>query len=111
MEKKTIIKYVRSSPKKLRMITDVVIGKKAVDVLPILKLDIKKSSRLLFGAIKGALHQFDKQMHTDVTVKNIAINKGPSFKRWRPGSKGMAHRYEKRTAHIEVTLQLPDRTK
>ena len=49
--------------------------------------------------LKNCLSQYKPDQTEQVYIKNIIANKGPSFKRWRPGSRGMAKPYTKYTAH------------
>lgn len=107
MEKKARIKYLRMSPKKLRMVLSgfSVNGKSAEAVINELEVDGKKDALFIASAVKSALNLFEKNEQKEVIIKNIIINEGPRFKRWRAGSRGMAQKYTRRTSHIEVILK------
>lgn len=111
MEKKAIHKYLRISSKKLRLRIDQLKGQQTVTVMEELELEGGKQARLLFKALKNCLSQYKPDQTEQVYIKNIIVNKGPSFKRWRPGSRGMAKPYTKYTAHLEVVLELPEPAK
>ncbi len=106
MEKKVRIKYLRISPKKLRMLLSdlLIIGEKAELLLKKLETDGKKGAIFIADALKSCLSLFEKNKQSETVVKNIIVNEGPRFKRWRPGGRGMAHRYTRRTSHLEVIL-------
>lgn len=109
MEKTIVSKYIRISPKKLRMVVEAVKGKKAQDVLDGIKLTPRKSTRFIYDIVKSCLSQFDSAAQKDAVVKNLFVDKGPMFKRWRPGGRGMAHKYVHRTSHLSVTLKVEDK--
>lgn len=109
MEKTVVAKYVRVSPKKLRMIVGAVKNMKAEDILSSVKLTTRKGTRFIFSAVKSCLTQFDKEIQKEVYVKNIKVDKGPMLKRWRPGGRGMAHKYVHRTSHLSVTLAVVEK--
>lgn len=108
MEKKTIAKYLRISPKKLLFLVDDLKAKPAEEIMVITKTNFKKGSRFIYQAIKSALTLFNKEDQAKVIVKNLIVNKGPAFKRFRPGGRGVSHPYSRRTAHLEVVLELPE---
>ncbi len=45
----------------------------------------------------------------DLKIKRVQINEGPIYKRWQPVSRGMAHPIKKRTSHIEIVLEVPEK--
>lgn len=109
MERTVISRYIRVSPKKLRMVIEAVKGEKAEDILAMVKLTPRKSTKFIYDSVKSCLSQFDKAVQKDVVIKGIAVDAGPMFKRWRPGGRGMAHKYVHRTSHLSVTLKVEDK--
>ncbi len=89
----------------MRMMVGEVKHRKAEEAMGVLGVHARKSAKFLAKAIKSGLALFGKDKQKDVVIKNIEVNQGPTFKRWRPGSRGMAKKYEKRTAHLEITLE------
>ncbi|MFA6005236.1 MAG: uL22 family ribosomal protein [Patescibacteria group bacterium] len=104
MERTVVSRYIRISPKKLNMVVAAVKNKNAEEILAMIKLTPRKGTKFIFDAIKSCLVQFDKEVQKEVIIKAIVVNKGPVFKRWRPGGRGMAHKYVHRTSHLSVTL-------
>ena len=112
MEFRAEAKYVRVSPQKAKLVLDLIKGLRVEDALNVLAFS-KKSvapgiSKLLFSAIKNAEHLSDeKGFGVDVDnlfVKNAVANEGPRMKRIRPAPMGRAFRYQRRIAHMVITL-------
>lgn len=107
MEVTANIKYLRTSPKKMKELGRISVGLPANEVITSLQLGNNKSGKLLALAIQSALtnatHNF-KLSADSLVVKKVEILKGPFFKRWQAVSRGMAHQIKKRTTHIKVVL-------
>lgn len=107
MEIKSVQKFVRMSPRKLRLVADLVRGlspQEAIDVLPFSK---KRAAGPISKVIKTAIANA-KQIGVnvgDLEFKEIQINEGPRLKRWRAGARGRAKPYKKRMSHIRVVLE------
>ncbi|MCS7180929.1 MAG: 50S ribosomal protein L22 [bacterium] len=106
MEVITKAKYVRISPRKLRMIIELVKGKDIEEALGILKNVRKKGARILEKVIKSA-HNNGKNKGGDINwvIKNIKVDGGPMLKRYRAATMGRAVMIRRRTSHITVILQ------
>lgn len=108
------IKYVRTSPRKLREVADIVRNKPLEQALVELKFIRKRAAGLLEKALKSALANAENNYSLNkknLKIKFLEINEGPSFKRWRPVSRGVAHPYKKKTSHIKIVLTEKDGTK
>lgn len=106
-EIKAHLNYLRISPRKVRLVSDLINGKKIKDAENILKNTTKRSTlpilKLLNSAVANAKHNF--QIDKDsLFVKNILINKGPTLKRSLPRARGMATPINKRSSHITIIL-------
>jgi large subunit ribosomal protein L22 len=104
MEKTVKTKYIRMSPKKMRMFVDELKQKNANEVMDMLKLNFTKSAKIFAKVIKSGIALFEEKDKANVLIKNTLVNEGPVFKRWRAGSRGMAKKYVKRTSHIEMVF-------
>jgi large subunit ribosomal protein L22 len=107
MEVKAVEKFIRISPKKARLVADVVRGKNAKASLHTLNFTDKKAAKIIYKAVRSAIANAENNNHLDgdlLTIKGISIDSGPSLKRFRPRSRGMAHHIIKRTSHITVIL-------
>ncbi len=107
MEVRAVGKYLRISPYKVRLVADLVRGKKVDEALTILKFLPKKSGRLINKTLRSALANAENARTIDVDtlfIKVILVDEGPKLKRWRPRAMGRATRILKRTSHITMVL-------
>ncbi len=104
-------RYLRISPKKVRLVIDLIRGQKVTEALVQLKFLNKEAARLvsqlLNSAVANAEHNF-KLKKVDLYIKQIVANQGPTLHRWRPVAYGRAHPIRKRSTHLEVVLGLPE---
>lgn len=102
------LNYYRVSPRKARIVADLIKGKKVKDAIVQLDFLAKKSAhpiaKLLKSAISNAKNNFKMTEENNLRVKTITVNSGPVLKRSRPRSRGMANQILKRTSHITVVL-------
>ncbi|VFP85090.1 50S ribosomal protein L22 [Buchnera aphidicola (Cinara splendens)] len=98
---------IRSSAQKIRLIANIIRGKKALLALRILSSVNKKSAllikKLLHSALANAEHNYDIDLKI-LTISQIFVNSGSSMKRMMPRAKGRADRILKRTSHVTIVL-------
>ena len=117
MQATAVSRFTRVSPRKARLVADLVRGKSVKEALDILAVTQKKASPLLRKAILSASANAQdrrEDSETDLTneallVAEIRIDEGPTLKRIRPRAQGRAFRINKRTSHIKVTVETLDR--
>ena len=100
MEVRAVGKYLRVSPYKVRLVADLVRGKKVDEALTILKFLPKKSGRLINKTLRSAVANAENTQTIDVDtlfIKTILVDEGPKLKRWRPQSHGPC--YQNTEAH------------
>lgn len=100
-------KWVRSAPRKLQRVADLIRGKTAVEALAILKFMPQKGARILSKVIKSAVANAKnnyKLKEDGLFISEAYINKGMVMKRFHPQSRGRAFPIKKRTAHVTVCL-------
>lgn len=105
---KTIQKYIRTSPRKLRLIADAIRSLSPTEALTNLKFTDKAAAAPLLKAIKQAVANAKDQngLSADrLAFETIDIMAGPTYKRFQAVSRGMAHSIMKRTSHIRVVLK------
>lgn len=107
-------KNIRISPRKLRLVADVVRGLKIEEAEKILIGINKRATGPLLLTLKqgiaNATKNFDLVKET-LVLKSLEIGKGPTFKRGRPASRGYWHPILKRTSHIRMILEGEERKK
>jgi large subunit ribosomal protein L22 len=105
------LKNYRISPRKVRLVADMIRGKKVVDAEAILAFAIKKAKSplgdLLDSAIANAKNNF-KLEKDNLYVKEIMVNQGYVLKRSMPVSRGSAHPIKKRTSHVRLVLAVKE---
>ena len=107
MEVTAKTRYVRVSPRKVRLVTELVKGKKVQEALNILAFTKKASAKTLTKLINSAVANAQQNNQVDVdtlTVKRISVDGGPTLKRYLPRAMGRATMVRKRTSHITVVL-------
>ncbi len=107
MEAKAVAKYVRMSPQKVRLVVDLVRGKKVEEAKRILQFTRKYAADPVGKALDSALANAKQNPNIDETilyVKEVLVDQGPSLKRWRARAQGRAASIKKRTSHITVVL-------
>jgi large subunit ribosomal protein L22 len=107
MQAKATLKNIRISPRKLGPVTKLARGQKLDVALGRLRFTPRKGAKILQKVIESArANAFEKQIDVDnLKVKSIVVNKGPTMFRLMTRQRGMAHRIQKRTSHISVTLE------
>ncbi len=107
MEVKAKAKYIRMSPRKVRLVVDLVRGKKLAAALDQLKFAGKLASdpvrKVIESAVANAVHNFDLK-EDNLYIKEIRVDQGTVLKRWLPRAQGRATPLLKRMSHINVTL-------
>ncbi|RRA96031.1 50S ribosomal protein L22 [Paenimyroides viscosum] len=99
-----------TSPRKMRLVADLVRGQKVENALNILKFNTKEASgrieKLLLSAIANwqAKNAEANIEEAELFVKEIRVDGGAMLKRLRPAPQGRAHRIRKRSNHVTIVL-------
>ena len=109
MVSRAILKYVRISPRKLRLVADIIRGKPVTEVMAMLPLLNKRGAPILLktlkSAVSNAINNEDLNVkEEDLFVSRLFINESFRLKRWRPISRGRAVQYAHRFSHIWIEL-------
>jgi len=107
-------KYIRTSPRKIRLIAKAIKALPVMEALDSLKFLNKRAALPLAKTIKQAVANGvnnKKINQKDLKFASIEVLEGPTYKRWRPVSRGRAHTIFKRTSHIKVILEAENGTK
>jgi len=110
MEAIAKLKNIPTSPRKMRLIADLIRGKRVNSALNDLKFDSRNSSRIIEKLLLSAVSNWqennknDKIEETDLFVKSIYVDSGKMIKRLRTAPQGRAHRIRKRSNHVTVIL-------
>ena len=110
MEAIAKLKNVPTSPRKMRLIADLIRGRRVNSALNDLKFDSRSSSRVIEKLLLSAISNWQEKNKsskiedTDLFVKNIYVDSGKMIKRLRTAPQGRAHRIRKRSNHVTVIL-------
>lgn len=103
---KAFLKNYRQSPRKVRLVAELIKSKRVADAILILDTLPKRASGPIFTLLNSAIANA-KQAGADVAnlfVLNVTVNKGIVLKRSMPRARGSASRINKRTSHVMLTL-------
>lgn len=107
MEVKSKLKHTRVSPRKTRLVVDLVRGKKAKEALDQLRFLHKRASipvrKVIESAVANAEHNYELKKD-NLYIKEIRVDEGRTLHRWMPRAYGRATPIRKRTSHINVVL-------
>ena len=107
-EASATLKYTRISSRKVKIVADLIRGKKVDEALAIIKFTPKASSEILEKLLKSAIANAENNHgmnRGNLIVSEIYANQGPTLKRIRPAAKGSAVRIRKRTSHVTIVVK------
>ena len=107
METKAIVRGVRLSADKGRLVADLVRGKRVDQALNILAFTQKKAAGIVKKALESAIANAEHNDGADIDelkVKTIYVEQGTTLKRFSARAKGRGNRISKPTCHIYVTV-------
>ena len=114
MEAKAMLRLARVSPRKARLVADLIRGRGVDEALEILTFTRKKSAPLFKGLLELAIAnaeynaaQKNRKLDVDsLVVSKVLVDQGPTLRRFRPRARGMATKVLKKTSHIIVEVDV-----
>jgi large subunit ribosomal protein L22 len=100
-------KYVRISPRKVRLVTDVIVGRPVEEAAAILRFMPNAAARDVAKVLRSATANAENNFNLtadELHVESAVANEGPTLKRIRPRAQGRAFQILKRTSHITVSV-------
>jgi large subunit ribosomal protein L22 len=107
MEVKASLKYLRISPRKTRLVVNLIKGLPVKDAEAQLRGLSKRSSQPVLKLLKSAVANAENNFQLDknnLYIKTARVDEGPTLKRWRARARGSAFPIKKRTSHIFIIL-------
>ena len=108
MEARATLKYARISPRKVKIVLDLIRGKDAGTAMAILRNTKKSASeyliKLLGSAVANATNNYNMD-ESKLYVAECFVCEGPTLKRIMPRAKGSADRIFKRTSHVTIVVK------
>jgi large subunit ribosomal protein L22 len=108
MDAKAHLKYARISPRKVKIVCDLIRGKDTRTAQAILMQTPKAASELMLKLLKSAVSNAENNHNMDpenLYVSETFANPGPILKRMMPRAQGRGYRINKRTSHITIVVK------
>ena len=110
MEAVAKLRNVPTSPRKMRMVADLIRGQRVNKALSILKYESKEGAARLEKLLLSAIANWQNKNEdvrledADLFIKSITVDGGRMLKRYRPAPQGRAHRIRKRSNHVTLII-------
>jgi large subunit ribosomal protein L22 len=101
------LRYLRVAPQKVRLVVDMIRGKKVEDALNILSFSKKSAARPVAKLLRSAVANADVKGDVNIdrlVVETVTVDEGPTWRRWLARAMGRATRIRKRTSHVHLVL-------
>ena len=107
MEVRAKLSHLRIAPRKVRLVADLVRGKKTATAQNLLNFTRNKSAAIILKLLNQAVANAKNNSKLDETnlfISKITVDAGPILKRFRPRARGSANEIQKKTSHITIIL-------
>jgi large subunit ribosomal protein L22 len=107
MEVRATAKYIRTSPRKVRLVVDAIRGKRVTEAEGILKALPQAAARDVYKVVRSAAANAENNYdmtREDLVVVRASADDGPTIKRWRPRPQGRAVPILKRSSNITIVV-------
>ncbi len=110
MEARAVTRYIGSSPRKMRLVIDLIRGESVDKAMEILHFQPKHAARsaekTLRSAVSNLINQDETTRHdpADLYIREAFVNQGPTLKRISPAPMGRAYRIRKRSCHVTIIV-------
>jgi len=108
MEARAVARYVRVSPRKARLVVDLIRGKSVSDAVAILKFTPRAAAEIVEKLLNSAVANAENNLKIKADNLYVAatyVDEGPTLKRVSPRARGRAFRINKRTSHVTIVLK------
>jgi large subunit ribosomal protein L22 len=109
MESRAIIKGVPMSPRKMRVVANMIRGTSVQSAIATLAISPKKAAKIIGKVLRSAAANAEDRSGGEVDIDNLVVSRilvdgGPIIKRWMPRAMGRANRINHRTSRVTVVL-------
>ena len=108
METRAVTRFIRLSPRKVRLVVDQIRGKGVEEALNTLKFTPKRAADLVAKTLRSAVANAENTQSVDVDnlyVKRVEVGDAGMWKRFMPRAMGRATKIRKRTSHLSIGLE------
>jgi large subunit ribosomal protein L22 len=107
-EARALLRNIHSSPRKMRLVIDLIRGKNAAEAIGILRFSRHHASvdaeKVLRSAVANLMNKDEAIDPDTIVVKEVFVNQGPTMKRMLPAPMGRAYRMRKRSNHLTIVV-------
>lgn len=107
MQSEATLRHLRIAPRKVRLVAELIRGKKVSEAQTILQFCTKRAAHPIQKILRSALASMEKKTQSNdsnLYVASVAVQEGSKLKRYRPRARGRAYPIEKKTSHITLVL-------
>ena len=107
LEVRAVAKYIRMSPQKVRLVTDLVRGMDVLEAIDVLRFTPRAAAHEVRKVVQSAMANAEENYGLsadELFIAEITADEGPTLKRGRPGARGRYKPILKRSSHITVVL-------
>ena len=109
MQARAVVRHISMSPRKMRVVANMVRGERVEEALATLRFMPKKAAGIIAKAVASAAANAEDKSGGEVDidalyVEGIYVDVGPTIKRWMPRAMGRANRINHRTSHLTVVV-------
>ncbi len=109
MEAVAKLRNCPTSPRKMRLVADLIRGEDAYKAMTILRYSTKEASRRMGKLVQSAINNWEQKNDMDpdsseLYIKEVQVGGGRMLKRFRPAPHGRAHRIRKRSNHVTIVI-------
>ncbi|PSQ70550.1 MAG: 50S ribosomal protein L22 [Bacteroidetes bacterium QH_9_67_14] len=112
MQSRAVRKHIRNAPMKMRAVVNAVRGKNVAEAVSALGFMPHRATdpieRTLRDVVYNMIDQGERVDPDELFIKEIRVDEGQAYKRFRPAARGRAHPYKKRTSHLTVVIATAD---
>jgi large subunit ribosomal protein L22 len=108
---KALLRSFRESPRRVRMVAQMIRGKKVDEALAVLRFQPRKAAKMLTKVLNSAVANAEANEEADadkLIVTRVDVDGGPVQKRWMQRSMGRANRITRRTSHVTVHVDVTE---
>jgi large subunit ribosomal protein L22 len=101
------LRHIRMSPRKARLVVDLIRGKQVEPALAILQFSPKKGAKLAYKLLQSAVANAKEQARADIDslwVTKTWVDEGRTLKRYMPAAHGRATPIRKRSSHMTIVV-------
>ena len=97
------LRYLRMAPRKVRLVADLVRGKKVEEAQDMLRFVPKRAAEPILKVLHSAVASSESE-ESNLYIAKVTIDEGPKLKRYRARARGAAYSIQKKTSHVTIVL-------